>query len=289
MNARTKFRQMMSATGYVVAPGAYDTLTARMVQLAGFKAVYLTGGGYSRANGYPDIGLLTMTEVVQWISRTVDVVDIPVIADMDAGYGNAMNVVRSVREYEKTGVAAFHLEDQISPKKCGHYEGKLLVTAAEMAGKIKAAVDTRRDESLSIIARTDARAMEGLQAAIDRMHIYLEAGADIAFVEAPQSVDELAQVGRSFKKPAMANIFEGGKTPAIAAAKLEAMGFKLGIYPSQTHRAAIFAVKEVLEVLRRDGDTKVMEHRLATFMDREEAVASKHWQALEKKYLKDAV
>jgi len=289
MNARTKFRQMMSATGYVVAPGAYDTLTARMVQLAGFQAVYLTGGGYSRANGYPDIGLLTMTEVVQWISRTVDVVDIPVIADMDAGYGNAMNVVRSVREYEKTGVAAFHLEDQISPKKCGHYEGKLLVTAAEMAGKIKAAVDTRRDESLSIIARTDARAMEGLQAAIDRMHIYLEAGADIAFVEAPQSVDELAQVGRSFKKPAMANIFEGGKTPAIAAAKLEAMGFKLGIYPSQTHRAAIFAVKEVLEVLRRDGDTEVMEHRLATFMDREEAVASKHWQALEKKYLKDAV
>ena len=289
MNARTKFRQMMSATGYVVAPGAYDTLTARMVQLAGFQAVYLTGGGYSRANGYPDIGLLTMTEVVQWISRTVDVVDIPVIADMDAGYGNAMNVVRSVREYEKTGVAAFHLEDQISPKKCGHYEGKLLVTAAEMAGKIKAAVDTRRDESLSIIARTDARAMEGLQAAIDRMHIYLEAGADIAFVEAPQSVDELAQVGRSFKKPAMANIFEGGKTPAIAAAKLEAMGFKLGIYPSQTHRAAIFAVKEVLEVLRRDGDTEVMEHRLATFMDREEAVGSKHWQALEKKYLKDAV
>jgi len=289
MNARTKFRQMMSAPGYVVAPGAYDTLTARMVQLAGFQAVYLTGGGYSRANGYPDIGLLTMTEVVQWISRTVDVVDIPVIADMDAGYGNAMNVVRSVREYEKTGVAAFHLEDQISPKKCGHYEGKLLVTAAEMAGKIKAAVDTRRDESLSIIARTDARAMEGLQAAIDRMHIYLEAGADIAFVEAPQSVDELAQVGRSFKKPAMANIFEGGKTPAIAAAKLEAMGFKLGIYPSQTHRAAIFAVKEVLEVLRRDGDTEVMEHRLATFMDREEAVASKHWQALEKKYLKDAV
>jgi len=289
MNARTKFRQMMSAPGYVVAPGAYDTLTARMVQLAGFQAVYLTGGGYSRANGYPDIGLLTMTEVVQWISRTVDVGDIPVIADMDAGYGNAMNVVRSVREYEKTGVAAFHLEDQISPKKCGHYEGKLLVTAAEMAGKIKAAVDTRRDESLSIIARTDARAMEGLQAAIDRMHIYLEAGADIAFVEAPQSVDELAQVGRSFKKPAMANIFEGGKTPAIAAAKLEAMGFKLGIYPSQTHRAAIFAVKEVLEVLRRDGDTEVMEHRLATFMDREEAVASKHWQALEKKYLKDAV
>ena len=289
MSARKKFKALMAAPGYVVAPGAYDTLTARMVQNAGFDAVYMTGGGYSRANGYPDIGLLTMTEVVQWLSRTVDVVDIPVIADMDAGYGNAVNVVRSVREYEKTGVAAFHLEDQISPKKCGHYEGKLLVSTGEMVGKIKAAVDTRRDESLSIIARTDARAMEGLQAAIDRMHAYLEAGADIAFVEAPQSVDELAQVARSFKKPAMANIFEGGKTPAIPAEKLEAMGFRLGIYPSQTHRAAIFAVKEVLQVLRRDGGTEAIEQRLATFLDREEAVNTKHWQAIEKKYLKDAV
>ena len=289
MSARKKFKALMVAPGYVVAPGAYDTLTARMVQNAGFDAVYMTGGGYSRANGYPDIGLLTMTEVVQWLSRTVDVVDIPVIADMDAGYGNAVNVVRSVREYEKTGVAAFHLEDQISPKKCGHYEGKLLVSTGEMVGKIKAAVDTRTDESLSVIARTDARAMEGLQAAIDRMHAYLEAGADIAFVEAPQSVDELAQVARSFKKPAMANIFEGGKTPAIPAEKLEAMGFRLGIYPSQTHRAAIFAVKEVLQVLRRDGGTEVMESRLATFLDREDAVNTKHWQAIEKKYLKDAV
>src|SRR5688572_18007959 len=158
MSARNKFKAMLAAPGYIIAPGAYDTLTARMVQGAGFQAVYLTGGGYSRANGYPDIGLLTMTEVVQWISRTVDVVDIPVIADMDAGFGNAVNVVRSVREYEKTGVAAFHLEDQISPKKCGHYEGKLLVPRAEMVGKIKAAVDTRRDDALTIIARTDSRA-----------------------------------------------------------------------------------------------------------------------------------
>ncbi len=289
MTARTQFRAMMAAPGYVVAPGAYDTLTARMVQLAGFKAVYMTGGGYSRANGYPDIGLLTMTEVVQWISRTVEVVDIPVIVDMDAGYGNAMNVIRSMREYEKTGAAAFHLEDQVSPKKCGHYEGKLLVTKAEMVGKIKAAVDTRKDETFSIIARTDARAMEGLDAAIDRMHAYLEAGADIAFVEAPQSVEELARVGKSFKKPAMANIFEGGKTPAIPAEQLEAMGFRLGIYPSQTHRAAIFAVKEVLQVLKNTGGTEPIEHRLATFMDREDAVDSKKWQALEKKYLRDAV
>jgi 2-methylisocitrate lyase-like PEP mutase family enzyme len=288
MTVRKKFKEMMEKPGYVIAPGAYDALTARLVQVAGFKAVYLTGGGYSRANGYPDMGLLTMTEVVQWISRVVDTVEIPVIADMDAGYGNAVNVVRSVREYEKTGVAAFHLEDQVSPKKCGHYEGKLLVSKAEMVGKIKAAVDTRRDTDMSIIARTDARAMEGLQAALDRMHAYLEAGADIAFVEAPQSVDELASVAQSFNKPSLCNIFEGGKTPAIPAKKLEEMGFSLGIYPSQTHRAAIFAAKEVLAVLKRDGHTEAIEHRLATFMDREEAVNTNHWRTIEENYLKDA-
>src|SRR3990172_7664611 len=168
MNPRKKFRALVATPGFAIVPGAYDTLTARLVQLAGFDAVYLTGGGYSRASGYPDIGLLTMTEVTQWISRTVEAVDIPVIADMDAGYGNALNVIRSVREYEKTGVAAFHLEDQVSPKKCGHYEGKLIISREEMVGKIKAAVDTRRDADMVIIARSDSRAVEGLQASIHR-------------------------------------------------------------------------------------------------------------------------
>ncbi len=287
MNPRQKLKQLISAPGYIIAPGAYDTLTARLVQLAGFDAVYLTGGGYSRANGYPDIGLLTMTEVVQWIARTVEAVEIPVISDMDSGYGNAMNVVRSVREYEKTGVAAFHLEDQIFPKKCGHYEGKQLVTKAEMVGKIKAAVDTRRDADMVIIARTDARAVEGLQAAIGRMNAYLEAGADVGFVEAPQNVEELAAIPKSITKPAVANIFEGGKTPPLPRRQLEAMGYRLGIYPSQTHRAAIAATKKVLAVLKRDGDTAAIESELATFNDREDAVNSAHWRAIEQRYLKD--
>src|SRR5258706_2694449 len=182
MNARKTLRKLLAGPGYVIAPGAYDTLTARLVQLAGFEAVYLTGGGYPRANGYPDVGLLTMTEVVQWIARTVDTVEIPVIADMDSGYGNAVNVVRSVREYEKTGVAAFHLEDQISPKKCGHYEGKQLVTKAEMVGKIKAAGDTRRDADMGIIARTDARAVEGLPAALAPIKRTHEAEADVGLL-----------------------------------------------------------------------------------------------------------
>ena len=285
MTARQRLRELVNGSRYVVAPGAYDTLTARLVQIAGFDAVYLTGGGHSRANGYPDIGLLTMTEIVQWIARSVEAVDIPVIADMDTGYGNAVNVIRSVREYEKTGVAAFHIEDQVAPKKCGHYEGKQVVSTAEMVGKIKAAVDTRRDPDFIVIARTDARAVEGLEAAINRMNAYLEAGADLGFVEAPQSVAELAAIPKSISKPAVANIFEGGKTPPLPAKQLETMGFRLGIYPSQTHRAAIFAAKEVLSVLKRDGDTAAIEHRLATFNDREEAVNTIHWRDIERRYL----
>lgn len=287
MSARQKLKQLMAGDSYVIAPGAYDTLTARLVQVAGFDAVYLTGGGYSRASGYPDIGLLTMSEIVPWIARTVEAVDIPVIADMDTGYGNAVNVVRSVREYEKTGVAAFHLEDQVAPKKCGHYEGKALVSTAEMVGKIRAAVDTRRDAEMLIIARTDSRAVEGLQAALDRMNAYLEAGADLGFVEAPQSAAELAAIPKSIGKPAVANIFEGGKTPPLPAKELQAMGYRLGIYPSQTHRAAIFAAQEVLAVLKRDGDTAAIEHRLASFNDREVAVNTQYWRAIEEKYLKN--
>lgn len=287
MNPRQKLRALLSKPGYTIVPGAHDTLTAKLVELAGFDGVYLTGGGYSRACGYPDIGLLTMTEITQYISRTVDALEIPVIADMDAGYGNALNVIRAVREYEKTGVAAFHLEDQVSPKKCGHYEGKLLVSRQEMVGKIKAAVDTRRDADMVIIARSDARAVEGLQASIDRVNAYLEAGADVGFVEAPQSAEELASAARQLTKPALANIFEGGKTPALPAAELEAMGYRIGIYPSQTHRAAIAAAKRVLAVLKRDGDTAAIESELATFNDREDAVNAARWRALENRYLKD--
>ncbi|MBI2959505.1 MAG: oxaloacetate decarboxylase [Betaproteobacteria bacterium] len=287
MNPRQKLRALLARPGYTIAPGAYDTLTARLVQLAGFDAVYLTGGGFSRSSGYPDLGLLTMTEITQWIGRTVEAVDIPVIADMDTGYGNAINVVRSVREYEKTGVAAFHIEDQVSPKKCGHYEGKQVVSAAEMVGKVKAAVDTRRDADMVIIARSDARAIEGLQAAIDRVNAYLEAGADVGFVEAPRSAEELAAIAKSLTKPALANIFEGGKTPPLPARELEAMGFRIGIYPSQTQRAAIAAAKRVLAVLKRDGDTAAIERELATFNEREEAVNAARWREIETKYLKD--
>jgi 2-methylisocitrate lyase-like PEP mutase family enzyme len=285
MEMRQKLRRLIAGGGYTMAPGAYDTLTARLVEQAGFAAVYLTGGGYSRANGYPDLGLLTLGENVRFIGMTVEAVGIPVIADADTGYGNAINVIRTVREYEKTGVAAFHLEDQVSPKKCGHYEGKEVVPLTEMVGKIKAAVDTRRDPDLAIIARSDARAVEGLQAAIDRVNAYLEAGADIGFVEAPQNEEELRIVAREVAGPALVNVFEGGKTPMLPASALAAMGFRLGIYPSQTHRAAIRAAQRVLAALKQDGDTTRVEADLATFQEREDAVGTASWRALEARYL----
>jgi 2-methylisocitrate lyase-like PEP mutase family enzyme len=285
MTPRQKLRRIIDGERYVMVPGAYDPLTARLVETAGFEAVYLTGGGYSRANGLPDLGLFTMTENIQFISRAVDTVEIPVIGDMDTGYGNALNVIRSVREFEKTGVAGFHLEDQVSPKKCGHYEDKQLVSTTEMVGKIKAAVDTRTDPDMIIIARTDSRAVEGFEAAIDRMNAYLEAGADVGFVEAPQTAEEMAKIPRSISKPALVNIFEGGKTPPLPAHQLEEMGFRVGIYPSQTHRAAIFAAQEVLAILKRDGDAASFEKRMASFKDREVAVNTARWNELERKYM----
>jgi 2,3-dimethylmalate lyase len=286
MTPRQTLRRLIAGAGYTMAPGAYDTLTARLVEMAGFAAVYLTGGGYSRANGYPDLGLLTLGENVRFIGLTVEAVTIPVIADADTGYGNAINVIRTVREYEKSGVAGFHLEDQVSPKKCGHYEGKEVIPVAEMAGKIKAAVDTRRDAELVVIARSDARAVEGLAAAIDRVNAYLEAGADVGFVEAPQTVDELRQVAREVHGPTLVNVFEGGKTPMLPAGELESMGFRLGIYPSQTHRAAIRAAQRVLKALKEDGHTSRVDADLATFQDREDAVGTAQWRELEEKYLR---
>jgi 2-methylisocitrate lyase-like PEP mutase family enzyme len=286
MTPRQQLRRQIGQAGYTMVPGAYDTLTARLVEAAGFAAVYLTGGGYSRASGYPDLGLLSLTENALFIGRTVEAVGIPVIADADTGYGNAINVIRTVREYEKTGVAGFHIEDQVSPKKCGHYEGKEVISRAEMVGKIKAAVDARRDANMVIIARSDARAVEGLAAAIDRVNAYLEAGADVGFVEAPQTVEELRAVGRGVQGPALVNVFEGGKTPMLGAKELEEMGFRLGIYPSQTHRAAIRAAQRVLAAMKRDGDTRAIEAELATFQEREDAVGTAAWRALEEKYMR---
>lgn len=281
-------RNRISQGPLLMAPGAYDPLSAMLVEGAGYEAVYLTGGGYSRSNGLPDIGLLTMTEVVSLIDRVCDVVTIPVIADLDNGYGNALSVRRAVRAFERAGVSGFHLEDQVIPKRCGHYDGKALVSVGEMIGKISAALDARSDDNVLVIARTDARATEGLDAALDRVSAYLDAGADLGFVEAPQSIDELRCIPEREPRAAMANIFEGGRTPFVTNSDLQAWGYRLAIYPSQAQRAAIWAMRQTLRHMRGTGSSAEMAHQMVSFQEREDIVKTSGWDLLAAKYGADA-
>ncbi len=285
MEARKTLRQMLTSGPAILAPGAFDALSAKIVESTGFAAVYATGGGISRSAGYPDLGLLTLTEVVDRLRGIVDAVTIPVVADADTGYGNALNVMRTVRAFEAAGVAALHLEDQVTPKRCGHYEGKEVVACEEMVQKLRAALDARRDPDLLIIARTDARAPLGLEEAIRRGNAYAATGADVVFVEAPRSRAELAEIARRIQAPLLVNMFEGGKTPLVPLADLEAMGYRIVIIPSDLQRAAIRAMQEVAVTIRRDGDSRAVAHRLATFQEREVLVGLDRVRALEVRYL----
>jgi carboxyvinyl-carboxyphosphonate phosphorylmutase len=239
----------------VLAPGCYDPLGARLVEEAGFPAVYMTGFGTSAGHlGRPDVGLLTLSEMVDNARRIVQAVDIPVIADADTGYGNPLNVIRTVREYEAAGVAAIHLEDQVMPKKCGHMEGKELIGPGEMVAKVSAAVAARRSADFLIIARTDARAVEGLAGALDRAQRYRDAGADILFIEAPQSTDEIRRIADRFAGvPLLFNYAEGGKTPAVTHGLLRDLGFRLVIFPLSTLLAATVAMRAVLAEIKAKG------------------------------------
>ncbi len=287
MNPRKKLKGLLARHRLLVAPGVFDGLSARLVQEAGFEAVYLSGGAVARSMGVPDIGLLTMSEVLERAAQVVSAVTIPVIADADTGYGNALNLVRAVREFERTGVAAIHIEDQVTPKRCGHLEGKEVVSLEEMKKKLEAAFASRTDAEFAIIARTDARAVHGLEDAIRRAKSFARLGADAIFVEAPQSEAEMETIARSIPDvPLMVNMFKGGKTPFLPAARLEAMGFRIAIFPSEMQRAAIHAMREALALLKKEGSTEAMDDRLATFQERDKIVGLKEWQTLEQKYLK---
>ena len=262
-----RLRELLARPAPVLAPGAYDALSARLVEEAGFPAVYMTGFGTSAAYlGRPDVGLVTMSEMVDNARRIVQAVSTPVIADADTGYGNPINVVRTVRAYETAGVAAIHLEDQVAPKKCGHMEGKQVIPAAEMVEKIRAAAAARTDPDLVLIARTDARAVEGLDAALDRARRYREAGADVLFVEAPQSTDEIAAVATAFPDiPLLFNWAEGGKTPPLPLPDLERLGYRLVLFPISTLLAATRAIREVLAGIRSGGTPAAVMDRLVPF------------------------
>ncbi|NWJ45667.1 MAG: isocitrate lyase/PEP mutase family protein [Chloroflexi bacterium] len=287
MRASTMLRKMMSEEGIIVAPGAYDGISARLIERAGFKAIYMTGAGTSASLlGNPDLGLTTQTEMANHAANIAECVSVPVIADADTGYGNPLNVVRTVRLYERSGVAALHLEDQTFPKRCGHVSGKQVIPKEEFAQKIRAAAEYRTDPDLVIIARTDARAINGFDDAIERANYYHEAGADMIFVESPINVEEMALIPKLVKAPVMMNLPTGGRTPMIPYPQLQEMGYKLVIYPTTALYAAIFAIEQRLQILKETGNDEY-EQKLELTNDIFEKMRMSWWLNVDKNFSRE--
>jgi 2-methylisocitrate lyase-like PEP mutase family enzyme len=281
-----RLRALLDSGETIVAPGAFDPLAARLVEEAGFPAVYMTGFGTSAALlGRPDVGLLTMTEMAGNAGRIAACVDIPVIADADTGYGNPLNVIRTVGAYEAAGVAGIHIEDQVAPKKCGHMEGKLVIPPQEMAAKIRAAAEARSQPEFVIIARTDARAVEGLERSLERARLYREAGADVLFIEALTSDAEAAEAARAFPGvPLLFNWAEGGKTPPISLERLRELGYRIVIFPISTLLAATAAIRQVLQEIARAGTPAAVLGGLPTFSEFTDFIGLPEIRAAEQRY-----
>ncbi|WP_424139480.1 isocitrate lyase/PEP mutase family protein [Roseomonas chloroacetimidivorans] len=259
-------RELMRGPELLVAPGVADALNARLVGRMGFQAVYMTGAGTAATRlGRPDIGLLSVTEMVDNAERIADAASVPLIADADTGYGGVMNVQRTIRAYERAGVAGVHIEDQVWPKRCGHLDGKAVVPAEEMAAKIRAACDARHDPDFVVIARTDALAVEGFERAMDRARLYEAAGADMIFIEAPRTLEQLRAIPAAFGVPTVFNMSASGKTPFRTAAELRDMGFRLAIYPNFLLLAGLTAARQVLEELRSTGTVEGVAGRMTSF------------------------
>lgn len=285
MSLRKRMRRLIAEPRAVLSPGAPNALTARIIEESGFEMAIFSGAGFANMEfGIPDLGLTTLTEVVQQVTRITDAVDIPIVADADTGYGNALNVIRTIRELERAGASAIMLEDQLFPKRCGHFEGKLVVPAEEMVSKLKAALDTRRDPDLVIIARTDALAVNGIEDALDRAQLYAEVGADMTFVEAPLTAEQMASIPKRIKVPQVANIVEGGKTPELPLEMLSEMGFRIVYYANSAMRAAITGMKDVLEVLARDGGTQRAQERMISWQERQRLVRLPEFKAQDEAY-----
>ena len=284
--ATSRLRALISQPGCIVAPGVADALAARLVALEKFDAIYMTGFGTSLTRlGMPDVGLLTASEMVDNASRIVDASGLPLIADADTGYGNPINVRRTIRDYEKAGVAAVHIEDQVWPKRCGHLAGKRVIPTAEMVAKIKSACDARNDRDFMIITRTDAIAVEGLDAALERGERYREAGADMLFIEAPVGREEVDRVAKRFKGvPLLYNMASSGKTPDLPADELGRLGFKLAIYPNWIILAAIPAMQSLLRELKAKGSIAHVREKVATFKQFTEIAGLPEIQKLEEQY-----
>jgi 2-methylisocitrate lyase-like PEP mutase family enzyme len=294
MNISTKdkrrlFKERLQQGPIVIAPGCYDAFSAKLVEFAGFEAGYMTGAGVSAGLvGMPDVGLLTMTEMVEQARRISEATGLPIISDADTGYGGPLNVRRTVEQFERTGACAIHLEDQEIPKKCGHLEGKRVISAGRMVDRLKASLDARTDENFLIIARTDARATHGFDEALDRGRRYAETGADAIFIEAPESVEEVEEIGRRFKDvPLLMNRGGGGKTPALSAAELERMGFQIVIFPGDLQKAAGKAMIEILSILKETGNTDSARAMMMSFEERFEILGLSRFRELESLYSRD--
>jgi 2-methylisocitrate lyase-like PEP mutase family enzyme len=281
----TRLKSILARRTAVLMPGAANALFARIVEDLGFEACYVTGAGIANMHlGVPDIGLTTATEIADHVAAMADAVALPLLVDADTGFGNALNVIRSVKMLERAGAAGLQLEDQVFPKRCGHLEGKEVVPLPEMLGKIKAAVDARRDGDFQIVARTDARAVLGLDAAMERAQHMIEAGADATFVEAPASREEIARILRELPVPQVVNIVFGGRTPEIPQAELAAMGAGVALYANAALQAAIKGAQEVLGALKREGSLGAVAQRLARFDERQRLLRKERFDAFEARY-----
>ena len=286
MRPTTQFRRLLNQPGIIMAPGAYDCLTAKLIETAGFPAVYMTGAGTSVARlGYPDLALATMTEMRDNAASIASIVDIPVIADADTGYGGILNVRRTVRQYERSGVAALHLEDQESPKRCGHLNDKRVIAVDDMLPKIRAAVDARTDADFTIIIRTDALAVTGWDDSMRRCREYIQAGADALFVEALRTPEEAERAARELDVPLLYNYVETGKSPLLSAGELERLGFKIVIFPASALLSATQAVRQTLATLKQQGTTAHLLENMTSLQDCFEAVGLSDMLAADAHYV----
>ena len=280
-------KERLYGKAIIVAPGIYDALSGLFVQQAGFETVYLSGASlaYTRY-GRPDIGLIGMREVADAVTAIRERIDVDMIVDGDTGYGNALNVIRTIKEFERAGASAIQLEDQSLPKRCGHLTGKSLISSSEMVGKLKAAVDTRRSKETLIIARTDAIAVEGFQSALDRAEEYSEAGADVLFIEAPENRDQMIKMNSQFKDraPLLANMVEGGKTPVSGADDLASLGYSIVIFPGGTVRAISFVMQEYMANLKETGSTANWKNRMFDFTEFNSLIGTPEMLALGEQY-----
>ncbi len=280
-----RLRELLARPKVLMAPGAADALTARLIAKHGFEAIYMTGAGTTAVRlGMPDVGLLTMNEMVDNARSIADASQLPLIADADTGYGGPVNVQRTVRAYERAGVAGIHIEDQQWPKRCGHLAGKSLIPAEEMAAKIRAGIDAKLDPDFVLIARTDALAVEGFERAMERCRLYEEAGADMIFLEAPSKMEHLAAIPKAFRKPTLYNMASSGKTPFLPADEIQKLGFKVIIYPNFALLSAITAINKTLTEIKTKGTPAGIVHDIASFQDFFNLVGMKEVQDAEAKY-----